>query len=381
MNKKIAEIISKLLGFYNETPKHYEGKILGSMTTHPHSLAVYAYNLFIHTNYGDPYIFSTLKNMEDEILIEISKWYGETKLYGYITSGGTESNFLSMISAMMKSNCKNKIVLVPDTVHVSIIKASKLLGFKLISIPTNNSPVDPGVLENYVRKYDPCITVVTAGTTELGLIDPVREVAKIAFEYSVYMHVDAAYGGLLIPFLYKAGKIKQDLKFYEGVSSISIDFHKNGLTPIPSGIILYKNKDELENTCFEANYTLYGKYCGLLGTRPGGSVASIWAMIKYFGYEGYYKQANNMFELARYTYEKLQKIKDIYVYKPILPIVVFKHRKIPYTELLYRLVQKGYYLYKSPSVEGLRVVIMPHHRKEHIDEFVRVLQKLVNERR
>lgn len=165
------------------------------MTTYPHALAIYAYNLFMHTNYGDPSIFSTLKKMEEEILFEISKWYGETKLYGYITSGGTESNFLSIISATMKNNCKNRVVLAPDTVHVSIIKASRILGLKLVTIPTNNSPIDPCVLENYVRKYEPCIIIVTAGTTELGIIDPVEEVAKISKEYNVYMHVDAAYGG------------------------------------------------------------------------------------------------------------------------------------------------------------------------------------------
>ncbi len=380
MNKKISKIISELLKFYEKTPKHFEGKILGSMTTYPHALAVYAYNLFMHTNYGDPFIFSTLKKMEEEILLEISKWYGETKLYGYITSGGTESNFLSIISAMIKSGCKNRVVLAPDTVHVSIVKASRILGLKLVTIPTNNSPIDPCVLENYVRKYEPCIIIVTAGTTELGIIDPLKEVAKISVEYDTYLHVDAAYGGLLIPFLYKAGRIKQDLRFYEGVSSISIDFHKNGLTPIPSGMILYKDKNDLENICFDASYTLYGKYCGLLGTRPGGPVASVWAMVKYYGFDGYYEQAINMLDLARYTYEKLQGTKDIYVYEPILPIVVFRHGRIPYTELLHRLVLKGYYLYKSPSVKGLRIVVMPHLRKEHIDEFIEVLQALVKER-
>ena len=47
--------------------------------------------------------------------------------------------------------------------------------------------------------------VAIAGTTELGLIDPIEEISKIAFDNNIYFHVDAAFGGFSIPFLKQRG--------------------------------------------------------------------------------------------------------------------------------------------------------------------------------
>ena len=47
--------------------------------------------------------------------------------------------------------------------------------------------------------------VAIAGTTELGLIDPIEAISKIAKEHDIYLHVDAAFGGFSIPFLKLTG--------------------------------------------------------------------------------------------------------------------------------------------------------------------------------
>lgn len=382
MNKSLdykkIELMKKLIEYWRNTPKHYEGKILGSMTTYPDSLAIYAYILFIHTNYSDKVIFHTLSVFEEELVNEVGSLYGKPGT-GLITSGGSESNFLALLSAKKSSSGKNNIVIAPDTIHVSVDKACDIMGCRLLKIPASNKPIDPSLLEDYVRKYKPFSIVVTAGTTERGLIDPVKEVAEIAYNTNTYLHIDASYGGLLIPFLYKHGYIDENLYFYQGVSSICVDFHKNGLAPIPSSLLLFSEKDYMNKICYETSYMLSGKTCGLLGTRPGASVASTWVVWKYYGVDGYEEISLDLINKAHYLYKRLSEIKDMLVYKPILPIVVFKHRYVVSEKILDKLLSRRFYLYRSPSLNALRIVVMPHVEIRHINEFVDALAKVIHE--
>ncbi len=374
-----TEIIRKLLEIYSKTPKHDDGYILGSMTTRPDNIAVYAYNLFIHTNAGDTKIFPAIEYFSEEIIGFMSKLYG--RCTGFVTSGGTESNIIALYVAREKT--RRKLVIAPETVHHSVIWAAHLLGMEIRRVPVNDDHVADVRLVNEIvknKKDEIAAIVLTAGTTEWGTIDPIEEVADIARRYDIYLHIDAAYGGLFIPPLYRKGYIKTNLKFFDGVSSISVDFHKNGLSPIPSGLILFRDEELLSYARRELPYTL-GKYqYGLLGTRPGGSVAAVWAVIKKHGLEGYSIIAEKCLDTALYLYEKLSKINNVIVWKPVLPIVVFKHKTIDSWDLLDSLISYGYYIYRAPSIDGLRIVAMPHVTKEHIDRFIEIFMKILKEK-
>ncbi len=373
-----TEIIRKLLEIYSKTPKHDDGYILGSMTTKPDNIAVYAYNLFIHTNAGDTKIFPAIEYFSEEIIDFMSKLYG--RCTGFVTSGGTESNIVALYVAREKT--RRKLVIAPETVHHSVIWAAHLLGMEIRRVPTNDDHVADVRLINEIvknKKDEIAAIVLTAGTTEWGTIDPIEDVANIARRYGIYLHIDAAYGGLFIPPLYRKGYIKTNLKFFDGVSSISVDFHKNGLSPIPSGLILFRDEGLLSYARRELPYTL-GKYqYGLLGTRPGGSVAAVWAVIKKYGLEGYSTIAEKCLDIALHLYEKLSKINDVIVWKPVLPIVVFKHKTIDSEDLLDSLLSHGYYIYRAPSINGLRIVVMPHVTREHIDRFIEVFMEILKE--
>ena len=61
-------------------------------------------------------------------------------------------------------------------------------------------------------------------------IDPIPQLADLALQHDVPLHVDACYGGLLLPVLEKLGRHEitpWDFRC-EGVASISADFHKYG---------------------------------------------------------------------------------------------------------------------------------------------------------
>ena len=91
--------------------------------------------------------------------------------------------------------------------------------------------VDTSEVEKCISKNTVAI-VGTAGTAELGVVDPIDKLSEIALRHNVYLHVDAAFGGLIIPFLPNPKPIF-DFSL-EGVKSITVDPHKMGMAAIPS---------------------------------------------------------------------------------------------------------------------------------------------------
>jgi tyrosine decarboxylase/aspartate 1-decarboxylase len=373
--ESLDEIISRLKEWYSRTPKHFEGTIFGSMTTWPHPIGVYAYQLFIHINGNDPVLFPIVQELEKELLAIIGSLYGSR--YGLFTSGGTESNILALFVARRVSRGKNNVVVAPSTVHASIDKACQLMGTRLVKIPVNPlSPIDPDILEKHIKEHNPFAVVVTAGTTETGVVDRVKDVSEIALKHDVYLHVDAAFGGLLIPFLHKHGVIDTDLTFYPGVSSISVDLHKNGRAPIPSSLLFFRSETYVDKACFEMNYLPSGVNCGLLGTRPGASLVASWAVVKAIGLEGYEKQALAQQDTALYLFKELDNREFIEVFKPVLPIVAWRSKLYDYEVMIKKLFNEGIFLYKSPSLKAARVVVMPHVTRENIDALLKALDKI-----
>ncbi|MEM0506474.1 MAG: aminotransferase class V-fold PLP-dependent enzyme [Thermosphaera sp.] len=369
------KIIDELIEWYNRIPKHFEGSILGSMTTWPHEIGVYAYQLFMHVNGNDPILFPIVKDAEQYLIQTIGTLYGSR--HGLFTSGGTESNILALLIAKRASRGKDNVVVAPSTVHASVDKACILMGSRLVKIPVSpTDPVDPDLMEKYVRDFNPYAIVVTAGTTEFGVVDRIKEVSEIALEYDVFLHVDGAFGGLIVPFLFKHGMLDETIYFHPGVSSVSVDLHKNGRAPIPSSLLFVRDEELLNHACFEMEYLPSGINCGLLGTRPGGSLIASWAVVKAIGLDGYEKQALSQQKIALHLYEELTKRPFVEAYKPILPIVVWRSRVLDYIELIKMLMKEKIFLYKSPSLKAVRAVIMPHVSESHVQTLIKALEKI-----
>lgn len=370
-----SELLEEIEELYKRTPKHVDGSILGSMTTWPHPIGVDVFTKFIHVNGNDPVTFSVVEEYEEKLITEIGSLFGAR--HGLFTSGGTESNILALYIYKQMGGGRSNVVIAPSTVHKSIDKACKLMGCELVKIPTDPlKPVDPNLVLKYARERNPFAIVITAGTTEAGVIDPIEEVGEVAESLGVPLHVDAAYGGLLIPFLNKRGVLKVELKIGKGVSSITVDMHKNGCAPIPSSILLLESGEMRELACFDMDYMPGGKSCGLLGTRPGGALLASYFTWKAIGVEGYELNAIRLMGLAEYLHAGLREIPGVEVFPYTLPIVVFRSRKFGYQELLTKLAERGLYLYKSPSLLSLRVVLMPHHLRHHIDRLLSELRYL-----
>ena len=100
-SKKYNNILSELDKYKIKDFTFKSGKIIGSMCTKPHDIAIKAYIKFIDTNLGDPELFPGTKEIEDNLKKYILNLLNApTSAGGIVVSGGTEGNITAMFDAI-----------------------------------------------------------------------------------------------------------------------------------------------------------------------------------------------------------------------------------------------------------------------------------------
>jgi tyrosine decarboxylase/aspartate 1-decarboxylase len=278
------------------------GRIFSSMCTKPLAASVKAHMMYLETNLLDAKIFPSTKILEEKVIMELGRFFSSPAAGGYITSGGTEGNIAALWVA--RKLYKRKSVVAPSSAHYSIDKACDLQRLKLLHTRLGDDyRASVESIQEAVNKETLAI-VATAGTTSLGLIDPIEELAEIAEDNRCWLHIDASFGGFILPFLQNAPHWDFSV---EGVSSIVADPHKMGLAPIPAGSVLFRQKSWLKAIEIEVPY-LSRTSSTLLGTRSGASVAAVWTAISSLGHEGYRKIVRRCMGMTRKLAEGIKKI-------------------------------------------------------------------------
>ena len=385
MNKKglsKEEIFTHLDEFQKKDLKYDSGRILGSMCTEAHPIARQAYIQFLNSNLGDYGLFSGTKQIEEEVIRSLGNILHNEKVYGHVITGGTEANLMAMRAARNFARDKKGItepeILVPESAHFSFKKASDLMNLKCISLDLDeNYCIDIDSLNENISKNTVAVVGV-AGTTELGRIDPIPAMSDICYDKDIYLHVDAAFGGFIIPFLKSLGHDLPDFDFkLDGVCSITIDPHKMGLAPIPAGCILFKEKEYLDVMNIDTPYLTMKQQSTLVGTRSGASVAATWAVMNYFGYEGYCELVKEVMDNTHFLAKELVKNDYELVTNPLLNIVSFNSKDTDPDSLAKYLEDNGWFASVSKCPKAIRVVLMPHIKKSHIIELVDCLKKRI----
>lgn len=330
----------KVIELINEKTKKdltfSSGKILGSMCTMPHDLAIEVYTKYIDRNLGDPGLHPGTRKIEEEVIEMISDLLHLEKGHGHIVSGGTEANILAVRAFRNLSDVEKPELILPKSAHFSFIKAGEMLGVKLVWAELNpDYTVDVRDVEAKIS--DNTIGIVgIAGTTGLGVVDDIPALSDLARDYGIPLHVDAAFGGFVIPFAKELGYELPDFDFkLKGVQSITIDPHKMGMAPIPAGGIVFRRKKYLKAISVLAPYLAGGKVwqATITGTRPGASVIAVWALIKHLGFEGYMRIVERAMKLSRWFAEEIKKINNAWlVREPMLNIVSFQTKNLKKVE-------------------------------------------------
>jgi len=371
------EVFQKLREFQKEDLTHRSGKILGSMCTCPHEVGRKAYAMFLESNLGDPGLFKGTQKLERESIELLGSILGSKNVFGHIITGGTEANIMAMRAARNCSNVQNPEIIVPKSAHFSFKKAANILCLKLKEAKLDyDYKMDLDSVMELLS--DRTVAVVgVAGTTELGKIDPIPELSKICAEQEIYLHVDAAFGGFIIPFLKEIGYDLPDFDFsLDGVCSLTIDPHKMGLAPIPTGGILFRDEKYLDVMSIETPYLTEKKQSTIVGTRTGASAAATWALLKYMGKEGYTALSRNCMEITKTLAQGLKELGLELITEPELNIVAFKSEKMSVDELAQKLSDKGWAVSISSYPRAIRIIVMPHIKKEHITQFLIDLKQI-----
>lgn len=376
-----AKILKNLDKFQAKDYKYDDGRILGSMCTSAHPFSKEIFFKFLDSNLGDPGLFKGTKAIEDEAIRAIGSLLSNENAYGNIVTGGTEANIMAIRAARNYArkykNIHDGEIIVSKSAHFSFKKASDLMDLKIIEVDFDDDyTLDLDYIKNNISKNTIAIIAI-AGTTELGLIDPIEELSKIAITNDIFLHVDAAFGGFSIPFLKDAGYDLPDFDFsLEGVSSITVDPHKMGLAPIPSGCILFRKKEYLDVMAVNSPYLTTKKQSTLVGTRLGASAAATLAIMDYLGFEGYKNLAISLMDNTKFLKENLVKNGYILTVEPQLNIVSFNHPKMSTDELASILDKKGWQVSVSSYPISIRIVLMNHIKKSHLEEFINDLKEI-----
>jgi tyrosine decarboxylase/aspartate 1-decarboxylase len=217
-----------------------------------------------------------------------------------------------------------------------------------------------------------------AGSTELGTIDPIPELSDICSDEHIFLHVDAAFGGFVVPFLKELHYMVPDFDFQlKGVSTISIDSHKMGYSAIPLGTLMIRQKNWLESISVESPYINSEKQAGILGTRSGAPVAAAYAVAQYLGYEGYKQVVKSCMDMTRYTEKRTTELGLSLVTKPTMNVLGIQLKKPG--QIVKKLSEHGWRVNKIERLSCIRLVLMPQITKQIIDEFIPVLKKTCKE--
>ena len=374
---KYNKILAELQDYRNKDFTFSSGHILGSMCTQPHFIAKAVYMNFLETNLGDPGLFPGTKEIETKLISFISNLLNAPKTAaGLIGSGGTESNITAIWLA--KNLTRKKEVIIPENAHFSFEKIASIMDIKLITIPlTKDYHLDISDVRKNIKK-DTAAVIGIAGSTELGSIDPIPDLSEICRDENIFLHVDAAFGGFIIPFLKELNYDIPDFDFsLKGVSSVSVDAHKMGCSVIPLGALIVKEKKWLEEISVKTPYISSEKQAGILATRSGGPVASAYAVTKYLGREGYKNLVKQCMDTTKYTEKKINGIGLSLIVKPTMNVLGVK-LKNP-SKVVQKLTELGWKVNNMDRLSSIRIVLMPHITKEIIDNFIPDLEKVCKE--
>jgi len=112
----------------------------------------------------------------------------------YFTSGGTEADNLAIIGTAWALEEKGRHIITSAIEHHAVLDTCKMLsqnGFEVTFLPVDHyGMVDIDELRRAIRPDTILITIMHANN-EIGTIQPIEEIGKIAKEYEILFHTDA----------------------------------------------------------------------------------------------------------------------------------------------------------------------------------------------
>jgi sphinganine-1-phosphate aldolase len=332
-----------------------------------------AYGLYFSENALGQRAFPSLARMESELVrMSLALFNAPAGADGSFTSGGTESILLAMKAARdyfraTTSRDFTPNVVIPCTAHPAFDKAAHLLGVHVRRVPT---ALDFRVDVARLRAAIDARTMLIAGSAPCypyGVFDSIRELAELAQAKDLWLHVDACLGGFLAPFAREEGHTIPAFDFsIPGVTSLSADLHKYGFSARGASVVLYRRAQLKEYQVFRYDTWPRGSYATdtMLGSRPGGSISSAWAVSQYLGRSGYRRLARKTMDAKHRLVRGIESIPGLRVLRPTeLSIVLYQSidAAVDIDAVAEVLGQKGWFVGRSREPRAIHVALNAVH--------------------
>ncbi len=338
----------------------------------------------LEKNLGDPALFPGTVEIERQVVNILGPLFEIPSTgTGVILSGGSEANITALWAIRNKKTKEEKLktkgkleIIAPESVHISIDKAADLLGLKLVKVPvTAQYRMDLQKVRKSINKNTIAIVGV-AGTTALGTIDPLRALNEICLTHNLDLHIDAAFGGLVFPFLENSYEFNLSFNL-EAVSSMTVDIHKMGRVPIPGGGLLWRNSSYPEAIKFSLSYLAGSPWqTTLTGTRSGAAAIAFASLWNELGFEGFKRIVDTCISDTKFLEEELRSRGFQF---PINPVINILGIQSPKNIDIYSLNKKLWSLgWTTTIVNGLlRVVIMPPTTRKDLERFLELIDRIL----
>jgi sphinganine-1-phosphate aldolase len=349
-----------------------------------------AYGLYFTENALGGRAFPSLVHMEEQIIqMSLGLFNAPGDAGGSFTSGGTESLFLAMKTArdrfrVLRPDVSRPRVVIPRTAHPALDKAAHYLQVDITRTGIGrNLRCDVGALCDAI---DDCTMMIvgSAPCYPYGVYDSISDLAEVARSKGLWLHVDACLGGFLAPFARAEGYAIPDFDFsLEGVTSLSADLHKYGFSARGASVVLYRSAELKAFQGFQFSDWPRGTYATetFPGSRPGGAVASAWAVYQYLGLAGYRRLAHKTMDAKRRLVQGIGKIPELEVIQPTeLSILLYKSvdSRVDINAVADSLGERGWFVGRSREPVAIHLALNAVHF-QIISEYLRDLQTAVGQ--
>jgi len=334
-----------------------------------------AYGLFMSENGLNPMAFRSLQQMEREVVgMTANMFHGDSEAVGSMTSGGTESLLLAVLTYRNHARRKRPWIrkpemIIPESAHVGFMKAGEYFDVRMVKTPlAADYRADVAALESRIGRNTIGI-VGSAPCYPYGVIDPIEELGAVALRHRVPLHVDGCLGGFFLPWVEKPGHTLPPFDFrVPGVTSISADVHKYGYAAKGASTIVYRSMDFFRDQIFAEVDWCGGVYGGatMAGTRPGGAIAAAWASLHALGQDGYTENARAIMDTARKYIDGVCAIPGLRILgEPVMGVFAFgaEDKRLSMYAVADRLEESGWHVDRNQKPESIHVILNAGHSK------------------
>lgn len=227
-----------------------------------------------------------------------------------------------------------------DQAHSSVDKAVITLGLgheNLVRLPSDDrfrlrlDALDTAIAEDRAAGYRPLAVVATLGTTSSTAVDPIAAIADRCAAHTLWLHVDAAYGGALalLP------ERRAEFAGVERADSLVLNPHKWLVTPMDCSVLWTRHPDVLRRafsltpeylrTAEQDSALSFSDYSFQLGRRF--RALKLWFVLRAFGLEGLRARLRAHCEMATALATQVANTAGWEVMAPTtMSVVCFRHR-------------------------------------------------------